>query len=75
VERRRNERDNNSSEDSDSYTVSFKHVNPKTEIKVSSGRWVVCSTDGLYHVTQQEWPSAMHTPGVTLVHHPDQSAG
>jgi hypothetical protein len=70
VDRRRNERDYGV-QHPESYTVSFRHVEPNAEIKLSNGRWIFCAADGLYHVTPTEWQNAMQTPGLTLVHHPD----
>ena len=73
VERQRNERDYGS-QDPESYTVSFTHVNPKALFHLST-RCVSCSADGLFHVTPEEWLSARQTLGVALVHHPDQGEG
>lgn len=53
-------------------TVSFDYPEPNTEFKVSTGRMVKRSVDGLYYVTPDEWHGVRCMPGVTLVHHPDE---
>jgi predicted phage terminase large subunit-like protein len=70
VDRRRNER-NYGVQYPENYTVSFRHVEPNAEIKLSNGRWIFCAADGLYHVTPTEWQNAMLIPGVMPVHHSD----
>jgi predicted phage terminase large subunit-like protein len=68
-------RDAGSEAEAASRTVSFRHSDPGIEFKVSSGRWVVRSADGLFYVTPAEWQGLMSTHGITLVDHPGHDTG
>ena len=61
-------------DDAQSRTVIFTHVNPRTEFKVCTGRWVRSAEDGTYRVTPAEWQGVMSMPGVRRVDDPGKEA-
>lgn len=60
-------------EDAQLRTVVFTYVDPNTEFKVSSGRWVTSEADGTFRVTPEEWPGVSQMAGVSLMSHPVQT--